>query len=300
MNIKSYIKSLEFDKVRIYFRANKNLETIYLDIGESAKLIEVETGNELPNGIMEQETINPTFELVKEISDQTFINSILHTERSNFFPNRKQTIFDSAIVFLKDDLIVNYLNISLKEIVSREKSNYAVDISDEFVRIVANVLKNEGFEIFKNYLPPSLSIMEQWRNYVFPFELYKNPVFDSFEARVNSGLFAINWKHAKLEIAPKYGRVEIGQIRKAKYIEDNRSVTRRLLLDKFWNEYIKWKSEYELPELSAKEQLYHLVVLASIRIENDEQHSVQLFFRTWDEEHGQFVRYIDKDNIEFE
>lgn len=300
MNVISFIKSLEFDKVRIYFRANKNFETIYLDIGESAKLIEVKTGTQLANGIMEQETINPTFELVKEISDQTFINSILYAERSNFFPNRKQTIYDSAIVFLKDDLIVNYLNISLKEKVSREKSNYAVDISDEFVIKVANVLKNEGFEIFKNYSPPSLSILEQWRHYVFPFELYKNPVFDSFEARINSGLFAVNWKHAKLEIAPKNGQVEIGQINKVKYIEDNRSVTRKLLLEKFWKQYIKWKAEYKLPELSEKEQLYHLVELASIRIKNDEQYSVQLFFRTWDEEHGQFVRYIDKDKIEFE
>lgn len=300
MNIKSYIKSLEFDKVNIYFRENKNFETVYLDIGESAKLIEVETGNELVNGIIEQDSINQTFEHVKEISDQSFINSILHSECSNFFPNRKQTIYYSALVFLKDDVITNYLNISLKEKISREKSNCAVDISDEFVRIVANVIKNEGFEIFKNYLPPSLSIMEQWRHYVFPFELYKNPVFDAFEARINSGLFAVNWKHAKLEIAPKHGRVEIDQIKKAKYIEDNRSVTRRILLDKFWNQYIKWKSEYELPELSEKEQLYHLVELASIRIENDEQYSVQLFFRTWDEEHGQFARYIDKDKIKFE
>lgn len=300
MNVKSYIKSLDFDSLRIYFRSNKNFETVYLDIGESSKLIEVETGNELANGIINHDRINSTFELVKEISDQSFINSILYTERSNFFPNRKQTIYDSALVFIKDGIIVNYLNISLKEKVSREKSEYAIDISDEFVRIIANTIKNAGFEVFKNYLPPSLSIMEQWRHYVFPFELYKNPVFDAFEARVNSGLFAINWKHAKLEIAPKYGRVEIGQIKKAKYIEDNRAVTRKILLDKFWDQYINWKSEYELPELSEKEQLYHLVELASIRIENDEQYSVQLFFRTWDEEHGQFVRYIDKDEIEFE
>jgi len=300
MNIKSYIKSLDFASIQIYFRANNNFETIYLDMGESSKLIEVETGNELENGIINQGNLNSSFTLVKEISDSNFINSILYTERSNFFPNRKQTIYDSAIVFLKNKLIVNYLNISLKEKISRDKSNCAIDISDEFLRIIANTIKNEGFEIFKNYLPPSLSVMEQWRHYIFPFELYKNPVFNSFEARINSGLFAVNWKHAKIEIAPKYGRIEIGQIKKAKYIEDNRGVTRSILLDKFWNLYTKCKFDYELPELSEKEQLYQLVELASIRIENDEQYSVQLFFRTWDEEHGQFVKYIDKDNIEFE
>ena len=68
----------------------------------------------------------------------------------------------------------------------------------EFVNKLAKKLKSKEVNVFKNYLPPSISISEQWRHYLFPFELYKNPVFDIYEARINSGLFAINRKEARI------------------------------------------------------------------------------------------------------
>ena len=300
MNINKYIFKIEFDKYEIYFRENKNFETVLLDSSGTSKLLSAINGEELRNGIIDQNGINPTFRLIFSDDDTLFIQSLIQDEKINFFPNRRVALYDTAIVFYKNGEILDFLNISLKDKISRNKEEYPIDISLEFVDKLANKLKTKDVHVFKNYLPPSISIMEQWRHYVFPFEFYKNPVFDVYEARINSGLFAINWKQAKIEIAPKNGRIEIAQFNKAKYIEENSSTTRKILLDKFWKEYSIWKIDYELPELNNKEQLYHLVELSSIRIENDENLSAQLFFRTWDEEHGQFVRYIDKDKVEFE
>jgi len=90
------------------------------------------------------------------------------------------------------------------------------------------------------------------------------------------------------------------QLNKAKYIEENRGTTRQILIEEFWKEYKKWKEPFELHSITTNEQLFDLVKLSSIRIENDDNFSVQLYFRTWDEEHGQYVRYIDKDKLEFE
>lgn len=300
MNIYNYFRKIEFDKFEIYFRENKNFETVFLDIGENSKLLNVLNNTELLNGIIDKNQVNSSFDLIIEDNDKQFIKSLIQDERSDFFPNRKRTIFDTAIVFYKNGNVIEYLNISLKEKTTRSKENYPIDISLEFVDKLLNKLKSLNINVFKNYLPPSLSIMEQWRHYIFPFEFYKNPVFDVYEASINSGLFAINWRKAKIEIAPKNGRIEISQLDKAKYIEDNRGITRKILIDKFWDEYTKWKFDYELPELNNKEQLYQLIKLSSIRIENDDNLSTQLFFRTWDEEHGQFVRYLDKDKVEFE
>jgi hypothetical protein len=300
MNINTYIGKIEFDKFDIYFRENKKFETVLLDFNEKSKLLNISNNTELINGIIEENQINPSFDLIIEDNDKQFIKSLIQDERSDFFPNRKRTIFDTAIVFYKNGNVSEYLNISLKEKIARSKEDHPIDISLEFVEKLANKLKSLNVNIFKNYLPPSLSIMEQWRHYIYPFEFYKNPVFDVYEASINSGLFAVNWKQAKIEIAPKNGQIEIAQLNKAKYIEENRITTRKILLDKFWEEYTKCKSDYELPELKNESQLYQLIELSSIRIENDENLSTQLFFRTWDEEHGQFVRYIDKDKIEFE
>jgi hypothetical protein len=300
MNIYSYISKIEFDKYEIYFRENKNFETVLLDYSENSKLLNVSNYTELTNGIIDKYQINSTFDLIIENDDKQFINSLIQDERLNFFPNRKMAIFDTAIIFYKNGSVSEYLNISLKEKISRSKEDYPIDMSLEFVEKLANKIQSLSINVFKNYLPPSLAILEQWRHYIFPFEFYSNPVFEVYEARINSGLFAINWKHAKIEIVPKNGRIEISQLNKAKYIEENRVATRKILLDKFWEEYTKWKLEYELPELNHKEQLYRFIELASIRIENDENLSTQIYFRTWDEEHGQYVRYIDKDEIEFE
>jgi len=300
MNINTYIGKLEFDKFEIYFRENKNFETVLLDYSDNSKLLNVSNGKELSNGIIDKNDINSSFNRIIEDTDKQFINSLIKDEKLNFFPNRKMTIFDTALIFYKNGIVSEYLNISLKEKISRSKEDYPIDLSLEFVDKLSNKLSSLDIQVFKNYLPPSLSISEQWRHYIFPFEFYKNPIFDVYEARISSGLFAINWKHVKIEISPKNGIIEISQLNKAKYIEENRGITRKILLDKFWEEYIKWKSDYELPELNDKQQLYQLIELSSIRIENDDNFSTQLFFRTWDEEHGQFVRYIDKDKIEFE
>ena len=300
MNINKYISKIEFDKYEIYFRENKNFETVLLDNSGNSKLFSAINGQELRNGIMDDKVINPTFKLIFSDNDTHFIQSLIQDEKINFFPNRRIALYDTAIIFYNNGEILDFLNISLKERISRNREEYSIDISLEFVDKLANKLKSKEVNVFKNYIPPSLSILEQWRHYVFPFEFYKNPVFDVYEARINSGLFAINWKQAKIEIAPKNGRIEIAQLNKAKYIEENRSATRNILLDKFWEEYLNWKFDYELPELNNKEQLYQLIELSTIRIENDENLSTQLFFRTWDEEHGQFVRYLDKDKVEFE
>jgi hypothetical protein len=300
MNIKSYIKSIDFDRYEIYFRENKFFETVFLDNGTNSLLLDANSGQILNNGIFTVSQINESFSLISKDNNIQFINSLVENEELNYFPNRKISIFDSAIIFYQNEEMKDYLNISLREKICRNKEDFPIDISLEFVDKLVAEIKSKNVNPFKNYLPPSLAILEQWRHYKFPFEFYKNPVFKCYEASINSGLFATNYETAKIEIEPTNETISIQQLNKAKYIEENRGTTRQILIEEFWKEYKKWKEPFELPSITTNEQLFDLVKLISIRIENDDNFSVQLYFRTWDEEHGQYVRYIDKDKLEFE
>lgn len=298
MNIKSYIKNIRFNAYQLFFRENKNFETYFLDVGEESKLMDSSNGVEIQNGIS-AESIPSSFTLIEEQNDTEFISSLISNEQLNYFPNRKDTIYDSGIVFYLDDKIVAYLNISLKEKISRNEDGYPVDLSLEFVDKLASKFKEAGVQVFKNYLPPSIAVLEQWRLYKFPFDFYKNPVFEIFESSTNSGLFAINWNIVKLDIVPVNNSVKPEQIQKALFLEENRAKLRQQLLDEFWHQYIQWKDEYELPTLDQKEQLYGLIELSSITVENDPEFTVQLYFRTWDDEHGQYVRINKNNQVEF-
>lgn len=299
MNIKSYLASIRFDAYRLYYRENKNFETAFLDIGESSKLLLTDTGKDVQNGVRTNLAVPSSFTLVEEMNGAELINSLNTNEELNYYPNRKKTIYDCLLVFIHDHQTTRALNISLKERICRDERDLPVDLSEASIEILANQLKKVGIEVFKSYHPPSLAVLDQWRHYRYPFEFYKNPVFNAYEASLYSGLFAVNWKLARLEIAPVGGELKIGQIEKVKDLEKNRVKFRKQLLDQFWEQYLIWKDEYELPSLNLKEQLYGIIELSSIRVENDPDFSIQLFFRTWDEEHGQSVSCHDDGTVEF-
>lgn len=299
MNIKSYIESSDFDGYQLFFRENKSFATTFIDIGEHSKLIDSASGEEIPNGIKIDQNIPPSFTLIEKQGSPDFIQSLVSDEQLNFFPNKKESIYDCLVVLTLDDKTAGFLNISLKEKICRNEENSPIDISLEFVEKLAAKLKSAGVDVFKNYLPPSIAVLDQWRHYKFPFELYRNPIFEVFESSINSGLFAVNWDIAKLEIIPVDGVIKPEQIQKVQNLENNRINIRKQLLDKFWDEYQQWKEEFELPTLTEKEQLFGLIKLSTITIESDVNFSIQLFFRTWDDEHGQFVRCINNESIEF-
>ena len=102
MNINKYISKIEFDKYEIYYRENKNFETVLLDSGDNSKLLSANNGQELSNGIIDQKGINPTFKLIFSANDTQFIQSLIQDEKVNFFPNRRIALYDTAIIFYKN------------------------------------------------------------------------------------------------------------------------------------------------------------------------------------------------------
>lgn len=300
MNIVTYIENIKFDKYQFYYRDNKYFETVFLDIGNTPILIDAIDGTELMNSIFTGGTINPSFTLIEDSQDLSFISDQIKNDSIKNLPNRKTTIFDSAIVLYHQNNIIDYFNISIEHKICRNSEDISIDLTVDFVEKFALRIQSFGTNPFKGYHSSSISVMDQWRHYRFPFDFYKNPIFEVFESSIYSGIFSTNWQQVKIVISPINGRIGINQLNKAKYLEENKSTTREILLKLFWEEYLKWKQDYELPELHNKEQLYSFVRLSSISIGNDVNLSAQMYFRTWDDEHGQNVRYIDKDKIEFE
>lgn len=301
MTMSDYISKIMTDRFRIYFREFNHADYLFLDRSNNSELLRTKDNVIIDNSILNSEgLINGTFKLIATSENFGEIEVLVKISSQRVFPNRKNSFFDLAIIFESDEKIIGGINIDLRNRLAKSIENQILYVSHEEIEGLIELYKKYDCHITKNFLPPSIPINNHWTNYQFPSDFYYNPAFEIFEATKNTGLMCVNFVHARIEISPIDNKISLSQIKRVEEMESNRFEINKYLKDRFWESYNMLKEDYELPDLKSKEQLYHFVKVSSISVPEEEKEPISLFFRTWDDEHGQTVYYYDKNKIEFE
>ncbi|NMH89609.1 hypothetical protein [Flavivirga algicola] len=301
MTITDYLSKFEIDKFRIYYREVNRFDYIFTDKSNTSELLRVQDNMTINNSILNSKgEINETYELIVRSSNISELENLIQVDSNNVFPNRKNSFFDIAIIIENKEEIIGGLNVDFRNRLAKSIENQILYVSSESIDELAALYKRYNCQITKYYLPPSIPINNHWTNYHFPSNFFYNPAFELYEATINTGLMCLNFEHARIEISPVGTKVSVQQIKRVQQMESNRFEINKFLINKFWESYNYVKEDYELPYLNKKEQLYFFVKTSSIIVPIEENEPITIFFRTWDDEHGQTVYYYDKDKIEFE
>ncbi len=297
MNINQYLASKNFNQIRLFFRESRKSGLSFVDKGALSILIKTESGEQISNSIIDATgEINFSF---KGIDQEINVDEFKHLAQKNedcFFPNSKYSITDTGIIFYDNANITGFLNLNIRSKLCRDEQSQNIDLSILFIQLVAKYLKGIHVPIGNGYP----DIYRKWEDYKYPNEFYFNPVFKNYETTLLNGIFSINSKQIKLEIDPTNHIIAKNQIDRVESIINNTYLTRPILLKFFWTQYHKWKEDYELPEIKSDEHLFDIVSLFSITIPENSNELIRFFFRTWDEEHGQFAYYKTAEEITFE
>jgi hypothetical protein len=300
MRLSSYLKELDFNTFRLFYRNNKNFETFILDKGDKSDWIQVANEQRLANSIIDDTgKLNDSFIEILRSQEIEKIRSLTNSETIRIYPNRKYSAYNSAVLFEKDSRIVGGFDLDLKNRVARTITNTMLTVSHEEIESFFQLFESLGVKLFNHYLPPSLTTYSYWTNYEFPFDFFYNAAFDVFETRINTGLMCVNFVHARLEIEPIDERISSRQIQRVQALEDKRYEINKVLKEVFWSHYQTQKNDYGLPELTTQEQLIYLVKAKTIQVPKSDKEAVGIDFQTWDEEHGQTV-YYNNNELRFE
>lgn len=300
MRLSRYLQNLDFNSFRLFYRKNKNFDTFVLDKGDKSEWISVTDEQRLRNSIINDNgQINDSFIEVLNSRAIEKIRLLTDSDAIRIYPNRKYSAYNAALILEKDSKVVGGVDLDLKNRVARTITNSIITLSNEEVESLFEWFDSLGVKLFDYYLPASLTTYGYWMNYEFPFDFFYNAAFGVFETRVNTGLMCVNFVHARLEIEPVEDRVTKAQILRVQSLENKRHQLNEILKEEFWDYYQTQKADFELPELTTKNQLSYFVKTRTIRIPQSEVDPIVIDFATWDKEHGQTVTYY-KDQLNFE
>ncbi|WP_018342514.1 hypothetical protein [Cytophaga aurantiaca] len=299
MTIIEYLEKIRFDNFKLYYREHKYSEYTFIDNVHKSELLK--QYQHIENSILSSNcVVNNTFQQIATSSNKAELIHVFEDLEQTFFPSRKNTVYNVAIVLECEKTIVGGINIDIRNRISKSIDEDVLFISNLNVERLIEIYNKYNCQITKFYLPPSIPMIDNWRNYEFPEEFGFNPAFGVFETRINSGLMCDNFVHARLEISPINGSVTQEQIKRVYGIEGRKHSINNYLLDNFWLSYNSLKGDYELPELTDKKQLMYFVKMDGYIVPENDDEPITISFRTWDQEHGQTVYFYNENRIEFE
>jgi len=294
-----YLEKIKFDNFKLYYREHNYSEYSFIDYVHKSELLS--QSQAIENSILNADsTINNTFQQIATSSNKAEIIHVFDDHEQTFFPCRKNVVYNVAIMLEHEDAIVGGINIDIRNRIAKSIDENVLFISNLNVERLIEIYNKYDCQITKFYLPPSIPMIDNWRNYEFPYEFGFNPAFGVFETRINSGLMCVNFVHARLEFSPIHGCVTKEQIARVYEIEGRKHSINNYLLDNFWLSYNSLKGDYGLPELNDKEQLKYFVKMNGYIVPDNDDSPIIILFRTWDEEHGQTIYYYNENRIEFE
>jgi hypothetical protein len=297
MTISDYIKGFKYNNYSLFFRENDLHGTYTLDKGDKSDIILSNTAIRIQNPILNDDgQLNTAYKEVMSSKNIQDLKVIENFNSTRIYPNIKYSIFNSAIVLYKDDDIIGGINLDLWRGLARSINNQELTPSLEELYAIIELFCKSGVESFKNNNLISHLVNEQWRNYEYPFDFFYNPIFEVYETRINSGLMCVNWVHAKLEITPVNGIIMPWQKDKIRLLNHD---VKKIIREGFWELYHYSIEDYELPKLDNEEQLYHFVKVQCIYISDKEDAPITIYFRTWDNEHGQMMSVDNEGKIDF-
>jgi hypothetical protein len=299
MRISEYISTIEFDSFKLYYREFKPFEAKLYDYVEYER-IEIRNSKVLNTIVDKDRNLNPTFTLIANSTLKDELLQCFPINKNSVFPKRKNSVYNIAIILENKGVLSGGLNIDIRNRISSTINDKEVLLTNENVAKLIELFDKYACQISPFYLPPSIPVGETWRNYEFPFEFFYNPAFETFEARINSGIMCLNFTTAKVEFEAVDKNISAEQIKRLHSIEGNKYKINETLREYFWKSYNQMRTDYDLPELTDLEQLKYFVRVYGFIVPIDEKSPIIISFRTWDEEHGQTVYYHNENRIEFE
>ena len=297
MNINQYISSKRFDEIRIFFRESRQSGLCFIDKGSNSILFKMDTNEVLSNSIVEKSgEINLTFQGISEEVNTAKIIGLLSTEEDSFFPNGKYSITDTGLIFLEKKEITGYLNLNIRSKLCRDEKEQNIDLSLSFIKLISEYLKGIAIPVGNGYP----SVYNKWENYMYPNEFYFNPVGKYYETRLVGSISGMGNNKVRIIIESSNKLISKSQIDRIDSFRLDSYKASTIVKKFFWEQYEKWKDDCELPELKNDQHLMSIVYLTSITIPENPDEMIRLFFRTWDEEHGQFAYYKNSEEITFD
>jgi hypothetical protein len=299
MRISEYISAIEFDTFKLYHREFKPFEATLYDYVDYEQ---TEIRNDLVlNSIVDNDQkLNLSFSLIASLTSKDELFQFFPSNKNAVFPNRKNSVYNIAILFENKGALNGGLNIDIRNRIARTIDNKEVLLTNENVEKLIELYNKHSCQVSPFYLPPSIPVGETWRNYEFPFEFFYNPAFETFEARINSGIMCLNFTTAKVEFEVVDKNITAEQIKRLRSIDGNKYKINEILSKYFWESYNQMRIDYDLPELKNLEQLKYFVQVYGFIVPIDDESPIIISFKTWDDEHGQTVYYYNENRIEFE
>ncbi|WP_264550766.1 DUF6985 domain-containing protein [Flavobacterium sp. N2038] len=299
MRISEYISTIEFDTFKLYYREFKPFEAKLYDFVDYEQA-EIRNDKVLNSIVDNDQNLNLTFTLIASSTSKDELLQCFPLSKNAVFPKRKNAIYNIAILFKNKGILSGGLNIDIRDRIASTINNKEVLLTNENSEKLIELFSKYSCQVSPFYLPPSIPVGEIWRNYEFPFEFFYNPAFETFEARINSGIMCLNFTTAKVEFEVVDNNISAEQIKRIHLIEGNKYKINETLSEYFWESYNQMRGDYGLPELTDIDQLKYFVRVYGFIVPIDEEGPIIISFRTWDEEHGQAVYYYNESRIEFE
>ncbi|MBC7450095.1 MAG: hypothetical protein H7259_01250 [Cytophagales bacterium] len=253
MTIFEYLKEINFDTFKLYYREYKYSDYVFFDFANTSELLN--QNQKIENSIINDDgLINSTFTHVTTSSHKGEVLMLCNQPDDIMFPYRKNSVFNIALILEYGKKIVGGINIDIRNRTAKSIDKHLLYVYNKNIEKIIELYYNYNCPITKFYCPPSIPLIENWKNYEFPYDFFYNPAFEVFETRINSGLMCLNFIHASLEIEPINKMIAPEQIKRVKEIEAGKYRMNDYLNDNFWKSYNSSKVDYRLPELTDKEQ----------------------------------------------
>ncbi|MBL0337227.1 MAG: hypothetical protein IPP73_18405 [Chitinophagaceae bacterium] len=188
-----FFKDLHFDRIDS-FRLNR-LHIISCTEKFSGIEITAENGNELPNGILDNNNqLNPTAVLITSTKDPGILNKL----KSIIFlpagenPTGEIPLFKIALLFYNNGTLVKGMNISFRQGLFQSTTHEFLSVSESDFKLFRLFfyadLKHELYE------PASYfgSIGDNWLKHSFPNSFYYNPQWKTYETSIQTSIICQN------------------------------------------------------------------------------------------------------------
>lgn len=285
-----FFKDLHFDRIDS-FRLNR-LHNISCTEKLNKFEISDENGNELPNGILDNNNqLNPAAELVTSTKDPGILNklrSIIFNPAAEI-ATREIPLFKTALLFFyNNDTLVKGMNISFRQGIFQSTANEYLSVSEsdfELFRLFFYVdLKHELYE------PASYfgDIGNNWQNHIFPHSFYYNPQWKSYETSIQTSMICQNHDRVRLEVETNGKKISANQLRRIFYVMNYPVELRNKMNGLILEYYNQMANDSSLPPLSGEQtdNLKYFVKLIGVTIYENDESDIVLRFKNWDEEHG--------------
>ena len=289
MTIGEYIKSINFNKVR-YLHKKRDTKSIRIySEGKNQYFSEQMDKGYVP-------LIQDDFEEKFQTDNIGSLVSFTENEKNPYLISPKHFDTIGIIQFKLNDTILAAINCNLFRYQFFTNEGIQLSYDPDSINVLRSWMKDEGFQYIPAFGGPYETLL--WKYCLYPSSFTYSPRFNFFQTSIGLRLNSENEKKWKIAISargdcPTKSQHELIDVLISKQYE-----VKKMIIDHLFNLYQTTdRFNYELPELTDKEQLYYFLGKGgTLTLPEDHEDAIVIEFATWDEEHGAYYYYFPLEN----